>query len=340
MTDSYSLASYKGSTEGRFAAVLRAEDTVAAVLFRNPDGDAVGYTKGIGFAPVQWMLEKTGFTDLGPDHTIDFYPLFQCGNTPQWDDGLTEEQRKDDQQLLFKLASHLKEISTHTPIDLLQKMWAEYGPHSSVSLYAQPFNVMNQPSGFVPERKVNEYKVPEPVLETYRSFLGKQFGENNVFVNPQVQSMDSLLENWNDFEVQAHDRLLEGLRYRRPMYDFQEVRDDILTVPVYGFSVGIKREWPNAFTVGDYLNRMEASQSIEVKGDGIKEMMLELDRSVFMVDTKLYDQPACQAIYDNFYRMVQTKIAQARWENRTWFRYKLGCLKKQLLRLWKGQLST
>lgn len=337
---SYSLASYKGSKDGKFAAILRTEDKVAAVLFRSPDGDAVGYTKDLGFAPVQWMLEMTNLTELSPDHTVDFFPLFQCGSVPQWDEGLSEEQQKDDQQLLWKLARHLQEVSSHTSIGLLQRIWVEHGPHTSVCLYAQPFNVMDQPSGFVPERKFNEYRVPESVREAYQSFLGNQFGAENVFVNPQVQAMESLLENWNDFAVQAQDRLIEGICYRRPIYDIQEVRDDVLTIPVYGFSVGIKREWPNVFTVRDYIHRMEALQTIEVKVEGIKDMMLELDRSVFMVDTNLYGRLGCQEIYKNFYHMVQTKINQARWENRSWFRYKLGCLKKQFHSLWKGWLRT
>lgn len=340
MSWSYSLSTFKGTHDGRLAAILRVEDKVAAVLFRGPGGDAVGYAKDLSFSPIQWLLEMTQFSEQCLSHPVDFYPLFQFGAIHDWDCDLEEEQRKDDQQLLWTLANHLKEVSSHTPAEQLQQLWADYGPHTSICLLVQPFNVMAQPSGFVPKPMVNEFRVPDAVLEAYRDSLGRQFGPENVFVSPQVQTMDSLLTNWNDFAVQAQDRLMEGLCYRRPMYDVQEVRDDIITVPIYGFPVGIRREWPSRFTVGEYRTRMEALKKIEVQVDGVQDMMLELDRSVFMVDTNLYGRSECQNIYDCFYRMVQAKINQARWENRTWLKYKWGCLKKRFRRLWGGQLST
>lgn len=340
MSWSYSLSTFKGAHDGRLAAILRAEDKVAAVLFRSPNSDAVGYTKDLSFAPVQWLLEMTNFSEQRLSHEVDFFPLFQFGAIPDWDCDLTEEQRKDDRQLLWKMANHLKEVSTHTPTEHLQQLWNEYGPHTSICLLAQPFNVMAQPSGFVPERMVNEFRVPEAVLDVYRDFLGHRFGAENVFVNPQVQTMESLLANWNDFAVQAKDRLVEGLCYRRPIYDVQEVRDDVISVPIYGFPVGIRREWPSGFTVGEYKTRMENLQKIEVQVEGVQDMMLELDQSVFMVDTNLYGRAECQDIYDCFYRMVQAKINQARWENRSWLKYKWGCFKKRFQRFWEGQLST
>lgn len=336
----YSLSNFKGSKKGHFAAILRAENDIAGVLFRDSECDVIGYVKGLSFAPVQWMLEMTEFPERRPESTVCFYPLFQFGSMPAWDDDLTEEQLKDDQYLLWKMASHIKEVSSHSSPDQLKELWEEHGAHTSVCMLAQPFNVMDQPSGFVPERRINEYKVPESVLAAYRGFLADQFGEENVFVNPQVQTMASLLENWPDFATQAQDRLVEGIRYRRPMYDVQEVRDDIITVPIYGFSVGIRREWPHMFTVSDYLKRLQSLHKIDVNVPGIKDMMLEVDRSVFMVDTSLYGLGECRDIYDSFYKMVESKINQARWENRSWFMYKWACIKKRFRRLLEGQLST
>lgn len=106
-----------------------------------------------------------------------------------------------------------------------------------------------------------EYRVPAKLIEGMTAILEEKYGAGNVYVSPQIQPIQALIPLWHEFYIQARDRLVDGLGYRKGIYDEQELPANKLCAPLYGFTVSIRKDWSREIKVEEYVDFIKSFES-------------------------------------------------------------------------------
>ena len=94
--------------------------------------------------------------------------------------------------------------------------------------------------------------VPQRVQNVFTRALEKSYGEGNVCIGKQVLTAEDAIRDWKYLESQGRERLLYNRQFRKQCYDEQVCPAQSLYVPMFCFSVTVKKTWGRCVNVEEY----------------------------------------------------------------------------------------
>ena len=119
----------------------------------------------------------------------------------------------------------------------LDALWSECNVGSATTLGLIPLGLSGQTYSENGCREVFHFIVPDETVEAIRRAYEDVFGEGNVWVSKQVVTSKTLVRDWEEFDEQAHSRLIAHDNYWRHRYDTQEFTEGEPFLPFFGIPV-------------------------------------------------------------------------------------------------------